>query len=79
MEAIFGSKDEYDYGKLCMPTFPFSKSKKEPLRFYGKDEKIPLVLALVMGIQHAFAMVGGLITPVRNFSLRICQELLFRN
>jgi xanthine/uracil permease len=27
------------------------------------DEPIPIILALIMGLQHAFAMVGGLITP----------------
>ena len=32
-------------------------------RFYPHDEPLPLLLSLVMGIQHAFAMVGGLITP----------------
>ena len=31
-------------------------------RFYAHDEPLPLLLCLVMGIQHAFAMVGGLIT-----------------
>jgi NCS2 family nucleobase:cation symporter-2 len=27
------------------------------------DEEIPIFLALIMGLQHCFAMVGGLITP----------------
>lgn len=27
------------------------------------DEPLPLLLAAIMGLQHAFAMVGGLITP----------------
>lgn len=43
------------------------------------DEKIPLFLALLMGLQHAFAMVGGLVTPplvVFKFSVCfICQDL----
>jgi NCS2 family nucleobase:cation symporter-2 len=30
---------------------------------FSTDEKIPFVLAALMGLQHAFAMVGGLITP----------------
>jgi NCS2 family nucleobase:cation symporter-2 len=33
------------------------------LTFYTKDEPLPLLLAAIMGLQHAFAMVGGLITP----------------
>lgn len=31
--------------------------------FYGKDEKLPIFVALIMGLQHALAMMGGLITP----------------
>lgn len=31
--------------------------------FFGKDEKLPLLVAIVMGLQHALAMMGGLITP----------------
>ena len=34
-----------------------------PFNHCSADEKIPIFLALVMGLQHAFAMVGGLITP----------------
>ena len=61
---------EYDYKYLCRPTLnPWSKSKQgnsnnnNQDRFYGKDERLPMVLAAIMGLQHAFAMVGGLITP----------------
>lgn len=52
----------YDYGALCMPSLPWKK-KRHPMRFYPLDEPLPLLLSLVMGLQHAFAMVGGLITP----------------
>mmetsp|Transcript_15720 Transcript_15720/g.23596 ORF Transcript_15720/g.23596 Transcript_15720/m.23596 type:complete len:572 (-) Transcript_15720:157-1872(-) len=54
----------YDYKALCLPTYPCAKTEsKAALNFYGKDEPIPIFLALIMGLQHAFAMVGGLITP----------------
>lgn len=59
---ILGEGDGYDYGSLCMPTHPWSK-KKKPVTFYPVDEPLPILLSLVMGLQHAFAMVGGLITP----------------
>jgi xanthine/uracil permease len=37
------------------------------------DEPIPLFLAAIMGLQHAFAMVGGLITvPFVIFKFTIC-------
>eukprot|EP00250_Pteridium_aquilinum_P005918 c15934_g1_i1 orf=83-2062(+) len=55
---IFGN---YDWGFLCLPRSPFQRSSKLP-PFYSKDEKIPLFLAFVMGLQHALAMVGGIIT-----------------
>jgi uric acid-xanthine permease len=42
---------------------PFSAKEKKPLVFYPKDAKIPVLLAMLMGLQHAFSMVGGLITP----------------
>ncbi len=61
----------YDYGALCMPSLPWKKSR-HPMKFYPVDEPLPLLLSLVMGLQHAFAMVGGLITPpyvVAKFSI----------
>lgn len=37
------------------------------------DEPIPFVLAAIMGLQHAFAMVGGLITPpLVVFKFTVC-------
>ena len=37
------------------------------------DEPIPLLLAAIMGLQHAFAMVGGLITPpLVVFKFTVC-------
>merc|ERR1712216_440693 len=32
-------------------------------QFFRKDDDLPILVALVMGLQHAFAMVGGLIVP----------------
>lgn len=38
-----------------------------------KDEPIPILLAAIMGLQHAFAMVGGLITPpLVVFKFTVC-------
>ncbi|KAF5349350.1 hypothetical protein D9758_011800 [Tetrapyrgos nigripes] len=54
----------YDYGWLCLPTFPFLKggpSRSPP--FYGLDEEMPLLLVIATGLQHALAMLAGLITP----------------
>jgi len=61
-QFIFGEGEGYDYGALCMPSLPWKKNR-QPMRFYPLEEPLPLLLSLVMGLQHAFAMVGGLITP----------------
>jgi uracil-xanthine permease len=59
-----GEKEKYDYSALCMPNLPFCcKKPKQQVNFYGKDEPIPILLSAIMGLQHCFAMVGGLITP----------------
>ncbi|KAJ7510694.1 xanthine/uracil permease [Mycena galericulata] len=52
----------YDYGWLCMPSLPFSKTSHEP-PFYALDAELPLLLAIASGLQHALAMLAGLITP----------------
>ncbi|KAJ7232318.1 Xanthine/uracil permease [Mycena haematopus] len=55
---------EYDYAWLCTPTLPFGnlrKSRQPP--FYALDAELPLLLAIASGLQHALAMLAGLITP----------------
>ncbi|KIJ69736.1 hypothetical protein HYDPIDRAFT_104357 [Hydnomerulius pinastri MD-312] len=58
---------DYDYVWLCSPTLPFSIGGKKPARrqppFYGVDDELPLILAMASGLQHALAMLAGLITP----------------
>lgn len=53
---------DYDYGLICMPQMPWVKEKPK-MQSFGRNERLPLVMAAIMGLQHAFAMVGGLITP----------------
>ena len=59
--ALVGAED-YDYKYLCMPSMPWSKGGVEPPQFLAKDEKLPLTLSLIMGLQHALAMVAGIAT-----------------
>lgn len=59
---------DYDYGWLCSPVLPFSIRGRKPIQrrqppFYGLDDELPLVLAMASGLQHALAMLAGLITP----------------
>ncbi|KAH9304469.1 hypothetical protein KI387_008873, partial [Taxus chinensis] len=54
--------DKYNWRFLCTPRVVCGGKRDLP-PFYGKDEKISVFLAAVMGLQHALAMVGGIITP----------------
>ncbi|KAJ7758329.1 permease family-domain-containing protein [Mycena metata] len=58
-EGWFGG---YDYGWLCLPASPFSNKAHDP-PFYALDAELPLLLAIASGLQHALAMLAGLITP----------------
>lgn len=50
----------YDYGWLCLPALPFTKSyNRRAPPFYGLDNELPLALALTTGLQHALAMLAG--------------------
>ena len=53
---------DYDYAWLCMPSLPRMKVRRAP-PFYALDAELPLVLAATCGLQHALAMLAGLITP----------------
>ncbi|KAI7858313.1 permease family-domain-containing protein [Circinella umbellata] len=46
-----------------MPYIPFLKKRANRSEFYGPDDDIPLLVAILMGIQHFLGCVGGLITP----------------
>jgi len=52
---------DYDYRWLCLPSLPTARRKQPP--FYGIDDELPLVLAMTSGLQHALAMLAGLIAP----------------
>lgn len=57
---------DYDYAWLCMPTVPWrrkGKNTKLAPPFYALDSELPILLAAASGLQHALAMLAGLITP----------------
>ncbi|KAJ7587007.1 xanthine/uracil permease [Mycena floridula] len=54
---------DYDYGWLCMPSLPFTRRANRSPPFYALDAELPLFLAIFTGLQHALAMLAGLITP----------------
>lgn len=54
---------DYDYGFLCLPQIPcIGRGRRSP-PFYGLNDNLPLLLAMSTGLQHALAMLAGLITP----------------
>ncbi|KAI5476407.1 hypothetical protein MNV49_007785 [Pseudohyphozyma bogoriensis] len=48
---------DYDFGYLCLPQLPFSfgkgKKKTKATPFYALEQEMPILLALVCGLQHA--------------------------
>ncbi|KEF59053.1 purine permease [Exophiala aquamarina CBS 119918] len=54
---------DYDYAFLFTPNLPFMKKSRQMAPFFGLNDKMPIFLALILGFQHALAMLAGLITP----------------
>jgi hypothetical protein len=56
---------DYDYAWLCLPSLPCARGRqtRRPPPFFPLDADMPLVLAIACGLQHALAMLAGLITP----------------
>lgn len=63
----FTTKDgligDYDYGFLFRPQIPFMKRERRAGPFFGLNDRMPVFLALLLGFQHALAMLAGIITP----------------
>jgi uric acid-xanthine permease len=79
-EGWFG---DYDYAWLCTPALPFAlpgRRQKVPGRrktgppFYPLDSDLPVLLALACGLQHALAMLAGLITPPIIFASSLALD-----
>ncbi|TBU38716.1 Xanthine/uracil permease [Dichomitus squalens] len=71
---------DYDYVWLCMPSLPWRRGGRRTKTgppFYALDSELPLVLAAASGLQHALAMLAGLITPPIIFAsaLNLDSEL----
>ncbi|KAG4221661.1 hypothetical protein PC116_g29863 [Phytophthora cactorum] len=58
-----GLVGDYDYGFLLRPNLPFMKRSRQASPFFGLNDKMPVVLAFLLGLQHALAMLAGIITP----------------
>ncbi|KAI5857419.1 Xanthine/uracil permease [Durotheca rogersii] len=58
-----GLLGDYDYAFLLRPNLPFMKKSQRASPFFGLNDRMPVVLALLLGLQHALAMLAGVITP----------------
>ncbi|KAG9764274.1 Xanthine/uracil permease, partial [Aureobasidium melanogenum] len=58
-----GLVGDYDYGFLFKPQLPFMKRARRAGPFFGLNDRMPVFLALLLGLQHALAMLAGIITP----------------
>ncbi|CAL8580720.1 hypothetical protein XPA_006440 [Xanthoria parietina] len=54
---------DYDYAFLFKPNLPFMRKSRRAAPFFGLNDKMPVILALVLGFQHALSMLAGIITP----------------
>ncbi|KAJ5864175.1 Purine permease [Penicillium soppii] len=59
-EGLLG---DYDYGYLFIPRLPFTRRARKTAPFFGLEDRVPVVLALILGLQHALAMLAGVISP----------------
>ncbi|CAE7594278.1 unnamed protein product [Symbiodinium natans] len=62
----------YDWKYLCIPTLPCMGGPAKSPPLLKPDAKLPLMLSLIMGLQHALAMLGGIITPPSLISGDAC-------
>ncbi|KAF3764171.1 hypothetical protein M406DRAFT_42476 [Cryphonectria parasitica EP155] len=58
-----GLVGDYDYAFLFTPSLPFMKKRAQAAPFFGLNENLPVVLAVLLGLQHALAMLAGIIAP----------------
>jgi len=59
-EGLIGT---YDYAFLFRPNLPFMKRERRAAPFFALHDRMPVILALLLGFQHALAMLAGVITP----------------
>lgn len=56
---------DYDYWYLATPNiYPFNRKYKDSaIPFYGLHDRVPILLTLLLGFQHALTMVGSIVSP----------------
>ncbi|KAG4431196.1 hypothetical protein IFR05_013322 [Cadophora sp. M221] len=76
---------DYDYMYLITPNiWPLNRKYKDyEAPFYGLNDEIPILLTLLLGLQHALTMIGSIVSPplaiaggAFNFDPTITQYLV---
>lgn len=57
-----------NYSSMFKPSIPFTRWKSQPPQFFSLHSRPPLLLTILLGLQHAMAMMGGLISPPMMFA-----------
>lgn len=55
-EGLIG---DYNYAYLFTPRIPFTKKSPASPPFFGLDDRVPVLLAFLLGLQHSLAMLAG--------------------
>lgn len=55
-EGLIG---DYDYAYLFTPQIPFVSKTRRTAPFFGLEDRVPVLLAFILGLQHALAMLAG--------------------
>ncbi|KAH9904860.1 purine permease [Xylariomycetidae sp. FL2044] len=69
LKWYFTSKEgwlgDYDYMYLITPNiWPLNKKYKDyKAPFYGLNDEVPILLTIVLGLQHALCMIGSIVSP----------------
>lgn len=60
--------EDTNYSSLFKPSIPYTRWKPQPPQFFSLHSRPPLLLSLILGLQHSMAMMGGLISPPMIFA-----------
>lgn len=55
--------DHRPFTDYLQPNLPFMAKPTRAAPFFGLDDRMPVLLAMLLGFQHALAMLAGVITP----------------
>ena len=55
-EGLIG---DYNYAYLFTPRIPFTRKSPSSPPFFGLNDRVPVLLAFLLGLQHSLAMLAG--------------------